>query len=110
MYNDISHITDSSRSHRLPYTIYYPGLTSASTHEELARRKPEMMEQIARACVIGNYQTEFDGLNIHPSEYMMREAIACPNKYYLEALQGKQEVREAWVEGWKRFDYKDIRA
>ncbi|KAJ9615590.1 hypothetical protein H2200_001665 [Cladophialophora chaetospira] len=112
MTNDLSRINDRTPAWYLPYTIYYPCLADSDTYKELARRKSAMKEQVARACIIANYRSVFDALDVEPTDFLLREARDSPYGYYLETLQHKMQERGLALTpryGWKCHTYKDMR-
>jgi hypothetical protein len=86
MNNDLSRITDEMSEEDLPYLIYYPAWASPTTLEELARRKPSMKPQVARACIVQDCQDSYDRIKAEPDRYLVVEARASPNPYYLSDL------------------------
>ncbi|KAB5569907.1 hypothetical protein GE09DRAFT_957716, partial [Coniochaeta sp. 2T2.1] len=56
MNNDTSWATDLLPDDHLPRQIWYPGLAAEDTYRDLARRKPTMVPQIARACIAADYE------------------------------------------------------
>jgi hypothetical protein len=86
MDNDLSQIDETSQ-YCLPYLIWYPSWPQPTTLAELARRKPSMKQQIAHACIVADYQSTYDALDIIPHKVLLEEAKFSPNKYYAEHLQ-----------------------
>ncbi len=112
MIDDLSRINDETPDKYLPYTIYYPCVAAAATYKELARRKPAMKEQIARACIIGNYRWVFDDLDVEPTYFLLREARDSPHRCYLETLERVMEERNLTCDppsddygDWKRYTH-----
>lgn len=113
MNNDLSHIDENTKD--VPYLIWYPGLADAETYRALAGRRPDMKEQIARACIAADYKDLFDELGAQPTSYLVREAQDSRNPYYLAQLQAKiKQVGHIESDGygdafaWKNFTYKDM--
>ncbi|KAM7184572.1 hypothetical protein V8F33_012908 [Rhypophila sp. PSN 637] len=102
MSNDLSRIPEDDDSHNtdqndkngdddLPIQIWYPTLAAPATYRELALRKPsKMMDAVARALIIGDYQDVWDELvdQIEPYAQLVSEANASSNgAYYLDSLR-----------------------
>ncbi|OLN89003.1 hypothetical protein CCHL11_06056 [Colletotrichum chlorophyti] len=87
MNNDVSRINEDTHHWALPYQIWYPGRASGATYLELARRRPEMKEAAARACIVAGYKNEWDQLDVEPSRELFAEAKASVNPHYLADLR-----------------------
>ncbi|KAB8356327.1 hypothetical protein FH972_023911 [Carpinus fangiana] len=75
MNNDISRSIDGKSE--LPYLIYFPTPASSITYEVLAAYEPRMLVQIARACIVANYESLFDKLDPPPDACLLVEAEIC---------------------------------
>lgn len=112
MNNDISRSV-SGRS-ELPYLIYYPKVACSTTYALLAIREPRMLHQIARACIVANYQGLFDQLDPPPDDFLLVEARASFNPHYKEFLEQKAKDYPAEVRdfstgpGWQRYNVHDL--
>ncbi|KAL4879467.1 hypothetical protein BJY04DRAFT_220063 [Aspergillus karnatakaensis] len=93
MNNDLSHIENEPDEDCLPYLIWYPHIADRSTYEELARRRPAMKAQAARACMVANYRESYDRINPTPDWFLVDQAekLADTRPYYLEDLQRRAE-------------------
>lgn len=87
--NDLSWLNDSTPDTDLPVLIWFPKTASEYTYTELARLRPSMTPQIARACINANYQALFDGLNATPDIFLWRAAEKSTNSHYLEHIEQK---------------------
>jgi hypothetical protein len=115
MNNDLSRITAETINNppseqHIPYTIFYPNPPSEITCKALAKRVPTMKPQIARACIIGNYEDLFNELDVFPDAHLMREAKASPNPHYARDLERRviesgKEIENPIldVHDWKRY-------
>ncbi|KAI1203924.1 hypothetical protein F5X97DRAFT_282448 [Nemania serpens] len=91
MNNDLSRITGAHPAGALPYMIWYPHVAHTATYEELARRRPEMIPAVARACIVADYEKVWDSLTWTPDAALFREARASPNPHYLQTLTSRAE-------------------
>ncbi|KAL4863143.1 hypothetical protein BDV12DRAFT_177837 [Aspergillus spectabilis] len=93
MNNDLSHIEQETDEDCLPYLIWHPHIAHRATYELLARRKPAMKAQAARACMVANYQEVYDRINVTPDWFLVDQAkrLADTTPYYLEDLQRRAE-------------------
>lgn len=89
MSDDLSCIDAGTR--RVPYQIWFPDLAKADTYVRLARHRPDMRLQCARACIVGDYQDAFDLIGPEPDHYLMCEAEHSPNPYYAAYIQRKAD-------------------
>ncbi|KAJ5963297.1 uncharacterized protein N7479_003173 [Penicillium vulpinum] len=87
--NDLSWLNDNTPDTDLPVLIWFPKAADKNTYTELARLRPSMTPQIARACINANYQELFDSLNAKPDIFLWRAAEESPNSHYLEQIQEK---------------------
>ncbi|KAF3909250.1 hypothetical protein ABW20_dc0105174 [Dactylellina cionopaga] len=87
MNNDLSRITDDLDDRYLPYLIWYPARPYEQTLQELVRRKPSMRQAAARACIVANFTNTYDMLNPEADQYLISEAKACENPYFLQDLE-----------------------
>ncbi|EON69336.1 hypothetical protein W97_08596 [Coniosporium apollinis CBS 100218] len=112
MNNDLSRISPDTRDSVLPYCIWYPAVADWRTYMELARRKPSMKQSVARACIVADYKTVYDGLNAEPDSSLMAEARDSPNPHYLRDLERKAAERGGVVSDnspeWKRNTRKQM--
>jgi len=63
----------------MPYCIWYPGVASAQTYQEIATRYPAMLYQVARACAVAGYTDLYKQLNVLPDVHIAEEARECGN-------------------------------
>jgi hypothetical protein len=93
MNNDLSHIDQEADEDCLPYLIWYPHIADSETYEELARRKPAMKAQAARACMVAGYKNAYDRINPTPDWFLVNQAerLASTTPYYLEDLKQRAE-------------------
>ncbi|KAB5554734.1 hypothetical protein GE09DRAFT_1287224 [Coniochaeta sp. 2T2.1] len=89
MNNDTSWATDSLPDGHLPRQIWYPGLAAEDTYRDLARRKPAMVPQIARACIAADYECLFDDLDPVPEYELNLAASESRNRHYTDYLFAK---------------------
>jgi hypothetical protein len=89
MNNDLSWLTDSTPNEELPIVIWFPQTASKETYTELARRRPLMVPQIARACIHANYEELFDSLDPIPDAGLWTDAEKSNNTHYLQRLDRK---------------------
>ncbi|KAF7187704.1 hypothetical protein HII31_11043 [Pseudocercospora fuligena] len=112
MNNVLSHV-HSGESGR-PYIIYYPTLATECTYRELARLKPNMWPQIARACIIAEYKDLFDEIvcKIVPDDGLLAEAGTKGDTHYKQALEarvaevGKDKIH--WLYPWKKITHANL--
>ncbi|KAF1985682.1 hypothetical protein K402DRAFT_454985 [Aulographum hederae CBS 113979] len=114
MNNDIFCITDDMPSSRLPYCIWHPNRAIPETYAALARRRPEMKQQAARACIVADYQPTFDEIDAEADEALLAEAKVNINPHYLEAIERKAALQGSVTkipqeEVWKIFVTKEDR-
>lgn len=91
MDNDLSRITGDTPDEDLPYQIWYPQCAHFSTFEELARRRPAMRTQAARACIVADYKESYVRIGATPDCFLIKEAEASTNPCYLEDLRRRVE-------------------
>ena len=113
MNNDLSRITSFTPDKHIPYCIWYPSVPAEDTLELLVARRPDMAPQVARACIVANYEELYDKLNPRTDFGLLEEAKASPNRHYIEALKSKIEFAadhgvaidlEAGIyQEWKRY-------
>lgn len=89
MNNNISHISENTPEDQLPYQIYWPNIASERVYRALYHRKPSMKMQIARACIIANYETLYRDLDPDGDESLMLEASFSSNSFFAEHQTGK---------------------
>ncbi|ROV95290.1 hypothetical protein VPNG_08964 [Cytospora leucostoma] len=63
----------------VPYCIWHPEVASESTYRELARRFPQMIYQVGRACAVAGYTDLYLDLPILPEVHIAEEARECKN-------------------------------
>jgi hypothetical protein len=73
MNNDLTHIESVEEKSHIPYLIWYPHVADGGTYEELARRRPDMASQAARACMVAGYKEEYRRINPTP-DYVLVDA------------------------------------
>jgi hypothetical protein len=89
MSNDLSSITSETPRGELPDQIWFPQFAHWTTYKELSRRKPEMIPQVARACIVANYFGLFEVLNPSPTKELVLEAKMSRNTKFFEFLKEK---------------------
>ncbi|KAK2800702.1 hypothetical protein FQN50_008012 [Emmonsiellopsis sp. PD_5] len=93
MNNAISHITPETPQYDLPRCIWYPSRADERTYRELVRLNPLMKTTVARACIVADYQTLYDELNVDPDGELIEEAKDSTNPHYLQDQERKIEER-----------------
>ncbi|KAI3396829.1 hypothetical protein diail_11658 [Diaporthe ilicicola] len=83
MNNDLSSLFDLPQ----PYLIWYPLWPQRETLEELVDMAPSMRLQVAHACIVADYQAQYDALNIRPSWILWWEAQNSHNPHYKADLE-----------------------
>ncbi|KAK5656633.1 hypothetical protein OQA88_4613 [Cercophora sp. LCS_1] len=106
MSNDISHITPSTPADEMPYMIWYPSVPSFYILRELVKKRPDMRQQIARACIVGGYDKLFDEIDPEVDAALLAEAKAAHSRHYEEVLNKKIEDAGEGFE-LKRFTFED---
>ncbi|KAK4449029.1 hypothetical protein QBC34DRAFT_494786 [Podospora aff. communis PSN243] len=91
MNNDLSRITSTTPESDLPYCIWYPGLPSPEVLLELVRRRPEMRQQAARACIVSGGFVTFKQLDPEPDAALLAEANSAGNPAFGQFLRDKME-------------------
>lgn len=89
MNNDLSDVTAATPSNAIPYCIWHPSIPGRKTLEELVARRPDMKEQVARVCIVGNDQELYDLLDPAPTPGLFAEAQASRNPSFKEHLEQK---------------------
>ncbi|KAJ5168365.1 uncharacterized protein N7482_003959 [Penicillium canariense] len=87
MNNDLTWLHDTTLDCHLPVLVWHPQHAEKETYAELARRRPSMKPQIARACMHADYQVLFDELNPTPDVWLWLEAERCENTCYLGRIE-----------------------
>jgi len=91
MNNDLSRVTSTTPADELPYCIWYPGLPTGVVLEELVRRRPEMRQQAARACIVAGASETFKQLDPDPDAALLAEADIAGNPTFSQFLRNKIE-------------------
>lgn len=112
MTNDLSRITPTTPVDELPYCIWFPQPAYHTVYEQLARLRPEMRLQAARACIVANYQPSFEKIDPPHDSALVKEAEESPNPFFLKYLQAKEAQGDTTGEDyesayWKFFTIKD---
>lgn len=112
MSNDLSRITKDTPVAELPYCIWFPQPAYHTVYETLARVRPDMMLQAARACIVANYQKSYQQIDPPHDAALLKEAQASPNPFFLEHLRAKQARGDSTgetydYEYWKFYTIKD---
>lgn len=95
MLNDIRGLTDDEP--HLPYLIWWPLKPRQSCLVELAQQCPKMIQQIAIACILCNYESVYRNLSgVKPHWHLWLAAKRSPNPVYLADLE--QRAREIGVD------------
>ncbi|KAL2814161.1 hypothetical protein BJX63DRAFT_431564 [Aspergillus granulosus] len=110
--NDLTHIDKETDEENFPYVIWYPHFAQRETYVELARRKPAMTSQAARACIMADYEDEYKRINPTPDWFLLEQAERqqAINPFYLEDLQRRTkemgiDIQEPGVpEEWMIWD------
>jgi hypothetical protein len=91
MINDIRGLTNDA-SH-LPYLIWWPLKPRPSCLVQLAKQCPKMIQQIAVACILCDYDSVYRSLSrVKPHWHLWLAAKRSPNPIYLANLE--QRARE----------------
>ncbi|THY07456.1 hypothetical protein D6D02_07229 [Aureobasidium pullulans] len=111
MTNDLSRITPTTPVDELPYLIWFPQPAYHGVYEELARLRPEMKLQAARACIVANYQRSFEKIDPPHDSALVQEAQESRNPFFLKHLQAKEAQGDTTGEDhgseyWKYFTIK----
>jgi hypothetical protein len=113
MCNDLSRITTDTKREELPFCIWYPTFADPETYIALARRRPDMKVQTARACIVADYADAYREISPDFDRSLLREAEGSPNPFYAQDLQEKKPdgsvcderyvsaVEEGYIEPWK---------
>lgn len=97
---------DTEKPETLPYCDWYTDVASEQTYREVARRYPQMMYQVARACAVAGYDTLYQELDILPevavavAEEARASVTAEQSKIY--RLVMKSPVRYSVMDGYER--------
>ncbi|KAK2017154.1 hypothetical protein LZ32DRAFT_551605 [Colletotrichum eremochloae] len=103
MVNDLSHIPPSDNDPErltMPAMIWWPLIPAEETLKELARRRPDMVLQVAMACIEGDYRVLWDELAPQPCMALWDQARQeqthswpnSPNRnYYVDYLKRRAE-------------------
>lgn len=92
MNNDLSRITEETPENHLPYLIWYPHWADTETYLELARRKPSMTPQIARACIVTDRPDIWKAINPTPDWFLLNEAErANMNPFFREDIMRRTQ-------------------
>ncbi|KAL2814991.1 hypothetical protein BJX63DRAFT_391094 [Aspergillus granulosus] len=93
MNNDLSHIDEEANESCLPYLVWHPNFAHWDTYIELARRRPAMKAQAARACIAADYEHAYKQINPTPDWFLVEQARrkADTNAYYQEDLLRRAE-------------------
>ena len=94
MKNDLSRITPAVSKLHVPYCIWYLKVPRETTLELLVKRRSDMVQQVARVCIVGDYQTLYAKLNPTPDFALLAEAKASNNTYFLTDLEQKVGAAE----------------
>ena len=90
MTNDLSRITPTTPVDELPYCIWFPQPAYDTVYEHIARLRPEMKLQAARACIVANYQQSFEKIDPPHDSALVQEALGSRNPFFLKHLQAKE--------------------
>ncbi|KAF6797627.1 hypothetical protein CSOJ01_12872 [Colletotrichum sojae] len=86
MSNDLSRIHDVQGEY-LPLVFWWPHRPAEDTLRELAWRRSDLMDHVAVACVVANYQDVFDELQAEPSRRQWEVACQSPNTHYRKSVE-----------------------
>ncbi|KEQ76411.1 hypothetical protein M436DRAFT_38504 [Aureobasidium namibiae CBS 147.97] len=111
MSNDLSRIAPTTSVSELPYCIWFPQPAYWTVYEHLARLRPDMKLQAARACIVADYQRSFEIIDPPHDSALVKEAQVSLNPFYLKYLQAKEvqgdTTRKDYdVEWWKYYTTK----
>ncbi|KAL4864653.1 hypothetical protein BDV12DRAFT_200892 [Aspergillus spectabilis] len=117
MNNDLTHIDKETDEENFPYVIWYPHFALRETYVELARRKPAMTSQAARACIMADYEDEYKRINPTPDWFLLDQAERqqATNPFYLEDLQRRTkemgiDIEEPSVpDEWKIWEERHLK-
>ncbi|KAG8623934.1 hypothetical protein KVT40_008910 [Elsinoe batatas] len=111
MCNDLSRVQSVRQGSHLPYCIWYPSIASSSAYEELARTVPAMAPSVVRAAIVTRNRSLFDAIYADADNEMLKEAQACPDKYFLDQLSQRPNIDDSDDEhtsGSRRTTYRDL--
>lgn len=86
MDNDLSRVFSTTP---VPQLIWYPHVPACGTLELLHAMRPDMTLQVARACIVGDYQDLYDKINPAAHFGLIAEAEASANPHFLKHQQKK---------------------
>ena len=87
MVNDLTAIDENTVEYEIPYLIWWPLKPQPSTLSALWRKRPDMTEQIAIACIVCNYKGLYEIISPTPSWHLHLAAEQSPTAFYLEDLK-----------------------
>ena len=89
-----------------------PQVACSEVYEQLARLRPEMKLQAARACIVANYQRSFENIDPPHDLALVKEAQVALNPFFLKYLQAKEAQGDTsgedygGYENWKFYTIK----
>lgn len=78
-------VPDRATNNVKPYCIWYPDLASEDTYRRLAKRCPDMIYAVGRACAVAGYDKLYHDLDILPEVSIAEEARDNGGKSRLES-------------------------
>ncbi|GAB7356618.1 hypothetical protein MBLNU459_g7340t1 [Dothideomycetes sp. NU459] len=70
-------IPEMHSNSEIPYCIWHPQSASEATLRELARRYPQMLYHVGRACAVAGHVSLYKDLDILPDVHIAEEAREC---------------------------------
>ncbi|KAL0937629.1 uncharacterized protein CTRU02_207360 [Colletotrichum truncatum] len=92
MNNDLSRITPETDGEILPEMFWWPQRPHEDTVRELAWRRPDLKHQCAIACIVCNYRSLFDELQVLPSRSQWNAACQSPNPWYRNDIEKRAKA------------------
>ncbi|KAF3034810.1 hypothetical protein E8E12_005706 [Didymella heteroderae] len=102
MCNNIERITPDTDECELPYIIWYPQLAQPDTYVKLAKKRPDMRPQAARACIVAGWEDSYREIDPPWDRALAREADRSSNPFYAQDLRAKAETARVEYEGYER--------
>lgn len=99
MNNNLTRIKEETPEAHLPYLIYLPDVADEETYAELFRRKPCMKLAIARACIVADYQSLYESMDVESCEYLRSEAREATNQFYFKDQEKKGYMSDGYEIG-----------
>ncbi|KAI9640873.1 hypothetical protein NHQ30_010714 [Ciborinia camelliae] len=110
MVNDLSRIgttTNTAHNHFMPFMIWWPLLPQEATLRELARRRPDMMLQVAMTCIAADYRELWEELTPEPHALLWEQSaqrsetyMDTNRNYYVEDLERRAAEKGIDLLSW----------